>query len=253
MKAQASPLPQGGLAAVASVSDSAYFLDVDGTFLEIRPTPQEVAAGAAERALIAGLAKLLGGALALVSGRALPDVDRIFAPLIFAAAGLHGAEMRFPDGSRIEASGALMDGARPKLRAFAAAHQGVMLEDKGASLAVHFRQRPELETEVFAALAEAARDPDLTVQAGKMVAELKPARADKGAAVAAFLEHPPFKGRRPVFIGDDLTDEKGFAFVNGRGGVSLRIGPEDEMTKAQFRLDDPAALRRELAKLAAGC
>ncbi len=237
-------LPSGGLARLAPLSASAYFLDVDGTLLEIRPKPGDVIADEVLRRSLADLAAAADGALALVSGRKIDDLDRIFAPMILPAAGLHGAEIRFADGSRTLAESSVMDAARPKLREFAAAHPGLTLEDKGATLALHFRQRPELEGEVLAALQPFAQEPDLAVQQGKMVAELKQVGHTIGTAIAALLATPPFAGRRSIFIGDDLTDEAGFALVNERGGVSVRIGAPETATEARFWLGDPAELRR---------
>jgi len=241
-------MPPGGLAKAAPASGSAYFLDVDGTLLDIRPRPEDVVADEGLRILLTALAAAADGALALVSGRRIDDIDRIFAPLAFPAAGLHGAEIRFPDGSRILAQSGVMDFARPELGAFVARHPGLRLEDKGATLAVHFRQRPELASEVLRALAAVAHE-GLAVQEGKMVAELKQVQYAKGAAIASLLEAAPFLGRRPVFIGDDLTDESGFCFVNAQGGVSIRVGPAEGTSAARFCLDDPAGLRRELGAL----
>lgn len=238
------------MAQLAAPRSSAYFFDVDGTLLEIKPRPEDVVADAELRDLLSALSRAADGALALVSGRMIDDVDRIFAPLTFPAAGLHGAEIRFPDGSRSRAESDAMNFARPALHRFVAERPGARLEDKGATLAVHFRQRPEIEGEVRAFLAGFATG-GLMVQEGKLVAELKQAKYDKGAAIDALLEAPPFAGRRPVFIGDDLTDEKGFRLVNERGGIAVRVGSAEEPTEAGLRLDDPARLRRELKALAA--
>jgi trehalose 6-phosphate phosphatase len=235
---------------LVAASDGALFLDVDGTLVEIKPRPEDVVAEGSLIEILAGLEAAYGGALALVSGRRIDDVDRIFAPRHFAAAGLHGAELRFPDGTRVAASSAVMDAVRPRILDFVAALDGVWLEDKGATLAVHFRQRPELESRVLAFLGPFARD-GLVVQEGKMVAELKESRHDKGSAIAAFLAVAPFAGRTPVFVGDDRTDETGFALVNTRGGIAIRVGSAEVATQARFRLDDPAALRRVLELLVA--
>jgi trehalose 6-phosphate phosphatase len=243
------------LAQLAPAASSAYFLDVDGTLLAIRPRPEDVVADASLLGLLAGLSDAAGGALALVSGRKIDDIDRIFAPAVFCAAGLHGAEIRFPDGSRTLAQSGVMDLVRPKLIAFVARHQGLRLEDKGATLAVHFRQRPDLGPDVLDALKGLAREDvagDLAVQEGKMVAELKQAGHHKGTAIAALLKAAPHAGRRPVFIGDDLTDESGFGFVNAQGGISIRVGPAEEPSAARHRLSDPDELRRELGSLLGG-
>jgi trehalose 6-phosphate phosphatase len=122
-----------------------------------------------------------------------------------------------------------------------------MLEDKGATIALHFRQQPDLENEVLALLQSVAQSLDLVVQPGKMVAELKPAGHSKATAIEVLLASPPFKGRTPVFIGDDLTDEGGFDFVNERGGVSVRVGLAQASTGASFFVSDPAQLREQLA------
>ena len=250
LPARPRSLASGGLASLAPPARSAYFLDVDGALLEIQPRPEDVAADDGLRRLITTVAAAAGAALALVSGRMIDDLDRIFSPLILPAAGLHGAEIRFFDGARLVARSDLMEPARPKLRDFAARHRGLVLEDKGATLALHFRQRPELADDVLAMLLSVAQTPGLAVQRGKMVAELKQAGHSKATAIEAFLASAPFAGRMPVFIGDDLTDESGFEFVNAQGGVSIRIGAAEEATAARFRLTDPAHLRAELGGLA---
>jgi trehalose 6-phosphate phosphatase len=243
----------GGLARIAPLSSCAYFLDADGTLLDIMPRPEDVVADAILRTLLAELAGAARGALALVSGRTIEDIDRIFAPLIFPVAGLHGAEIRFPDRSRGYPPHGAMDGVRPPLVGFIAAHPGLRLEDKGAALAVHFRQTPDLAHEVLKFLGALAQQSGLAVQEGKMVAELKQARHDKGKGIAALLANPPFSGRKAVFIGDDLTDESGFQFVNAQRGVSVRVGPSGTLSDANYRLRDPASVRAELHRLLAGC
>ena len=146
-----------------------------------------------------------------------------------------------------------MDCVRQPLADFVAAHPGLRLEDKGAALAVHFRQTPELAGDVLEFLKSLAQKNGLAVQEGKMVAELKQARHDKGKGIAALLARPPFLGRKPVFIGDDLTDESGFSFVNAHGGVSVRVGPAGTATNARYRLRNPASVRAELHRLLSGC
>lgn len=237
-----------GFVALASASGCAFCLDIDGTLLEIKPRPEEVVADAALLELLGRLEVEAGSALALVSGRRIDDIDRIFAPSRFAAAGLHGAELRLSDGTRVTAQSTVMDAVRPQLRDFVAARQGAWLEDKGATLAIHYRQRPELEADVLSFLRPLARG-GLAVQEGKMVAELKESRYDKGRAIEALVAVAPFAGRTPVFVGDDLTDETGFAFVNARGGMSIRIGTGDVPTQARYCMQDPAELFRTIALL----
>ena len=243
----------GDLARIAPLSSCAYFLDADGTLLDIMPRPEDVVADETLRTLLAALALAARGALALVSGRAIEDIDRIFSPLIFPASGLHGAEIRFPNGSRCSPADGAMDTVRQPLEDFMAAHPGLRLEDKGAALAIHFRQRPKLASDVLEFLKSLAQKSGLAVQEGKMVAELKQARHDKGSGIAALLANPPFLGRKPVFIGDDLTDESGFLFVNAQGGVSVRVGPVGTTTNARYRLRDPASVRAELDRVLANC
>ena len=236
---------------IAPPGSSAYFFDVDGTLLELRRRPEEVVADEHLRGLLTRLQGAAGGAVALVSGRSLADLDRIFDPLRLPAAGLHGADIRFPDGSRHAARGDLMNEVRPLVAAFTASRDGIWLEDKGATLAVHFRERPELAGEVLAFLSQFQQGRDLAVQEGKMVVELKSAAHDKGTAIKTLLAQPPFAGRRPVFIGDDLTDEHGFAEVQRSGGMAIRIGVPDVPTEARLHMPDPAYLRERLRELAA--
>jgi trehalose 6-phosphate phosphatase len=241
----------GDLAAVAPPDCSAYFFDVDGTLLELRRRPEEVVADEHLRGLLTRLHAAAGGAVALVSGRSVADLDRIFDPLTLPAAGLHGADIRFPDGSRQAARGDLMDAVRPLIAGFTDLHDGIWLEDKGATLAIHFRERPELAGEVLAFLSKFQQGRDLAVQEGKMVVELKSAAHDKGTAIKTLLGRNPFEGRRPVFIGDDLTDEHGFAEVQRSGGVAIRIGVPDVPTQARLHMPAPAYLRERLRELAA--
>lgn len=206
----------------------ALFLDVDGTLIEIERHPDEARAAPQLKRLLAAVSATLGGALALVSGRSIASLDRIFAPLCLPTAGLHGLERRdaagrahYPNGyaDRIAA-------ARSSLVDFVQSEPGLLLEDKGAALALHYRNAPALAEACRRRieLARAAAGEDFHVQHGKMVYELKPSGQDKGTAVTAFMGEPPFAGRQPVFIGDDVTDEDGFRAVNALGGHSIRVG-----------------------------
>lgn len=213
------PLPEPG-------ERWALFLDVDGTLLSIAATPEAVRPEPALFPLLERLRRASGEALALVSGRSLASLDQLFAPLRLAAAGLHGRERRRADGSlvpRPEAS-ALLVRLRPRLAAYVEARPGLLLEDKGGSLALHYRQAPERGAALRRFARRIARiEPELHLLSGRKVVELQPRGADKGKAIEAFLAEPPFSGRRPVFAGDDTTDEYGFAAVNARGGLSLRV------------------------------
>ena len=173
------------------------------------------------------LQRASAGALALVSGRSLEQLDRLFAPLRLSAAGLHGLERRNLLGGAVERrvpDRAILRRARARLAAFAEAVEGVLLEDKGLTLALHYRQAPDAAARAVAVAEAAAAESGgaLVLLRGKMVCELKPPGVDKGQAIVAFMAEPPFAGRRPVFAGDDVTDEAGFAAINALNGVSVR-------------------------------
>lgn len=226
-------------------ADSAFFLDIDGTLLEIAETPEAVHADAADSRLLERLHSAAGGAVALVSGRTLAMIDKLFAPLKLPAAGQHGYERRDGAGRRRRHR---FDAARLRpvasvLQDFARRHPGVVFEDKGASVALHYRRAPQLRDAAHEkALAAAALLPgEVEVQPGKMVWEVKPAGAHKGMAIEEFMRELPFRDRLPVFLGDDLTDEDGFQVVNRIGGHSIKVGAGE--TAARWRLADPAAAR----------
>jgi trehalose 6-phosphate phosphatase len=239
-------LAEGALATLTPAASSAYFLDVDGTLLDIKPHPGDVVADPALQELLIALHKRAGGALALVSGRTIEDIDRIFSPLLLPAAGTHGAMLRFGDGSTADVQSAPVQAVSGAVEAFVAAHPGLLFENKGAALTIHFRQKPELRPEVLAFLSSCLIESDLVVLEGKMVAELKLAEFNKGTAIGTFMGLPPFAGRRPVFVGDDVTDEYGFDIVNKMDGLSIRVDRAEHPTKAQFRVVEPAALRAQL-------
>jgi trehalose 6-phosphate phosphatase len=220
--------------------DWALFLDVDGTLLEIAPTPAAVTVPARAIELLAQLRDRLSGALALVSGRTLADLDRLWSPLRVAMAGAHGAERRSASGIvQRYGDGSALAPARQLLGDWVRAHAGALLEDKKIALALHFRQVPELELEARRVVADvaSAMGPRFCVQDGKRVLEIKEAATDKGQAIAAFMAEEPFAGRIPVFVGDDLTDEDGFARVNLLGGHSIAVGARRH-TEARWRLAD---------------
>jgi trehalose 6-phosphate phosphatase len=228
----------------------ALFLDVDGTLLDIAARPDLVVVPDGLPATLVALAGRLGGALALLTGRDIATIDRLMAPARLAVAGLHGAELRLPDGSlQRQPPPAALGPVRAELARFAAARPGLLLEDKGAAVAIHFRAAPEREDEV-AAMARALvaeAGPALTIQVGKMVVEVRPAGGDKGTALQALLALPPFAGRRPVAIGDDWTDEAAFVAANHAGGRSLRVGIADRPTAAREIIAAPEDVRCWLA------
>lgn len=217
----------------------ALFLDVDGTLLDIAETPQSVHVPEHLKQLLVRLTFRLDGALALVSGRTLNDLDHLFAPLRFCAAGVHGWERRGAGGQVIRPplDPQTLDAAREHLRQFAGRYEGLLLEDKGHALAMHFRRAPQLSAAVRDAVNAACQQvgSDFAVQAGKCVFELRPAACTKGTSIHAFMQEPPFVNRLPIYIGDDLTDEHAFAIVNKVGGISIKVG-DDHGTMARHRL-----------------
>ena len=223
----------------------AFFLDLDGTLLEIAETPDAVGIGPDEKRLVEKLVAGAGGAVAVISGRALARIDQILAPLVLPAAGQHGAERRDAKGvrhrHRFQAN--VLRPVAVGIRSFAAQHQGLVFEDKGASVALHYRKAPQLARAAQAAMRDAAGPlgEAVEVQDGKMVVELKPAGCDKGKAIAQFMQEAPFAGRQPVFIGDDVTDEYGFRVVNAMGGHSIKVGEGPSV--ARWRLENPASTR----------
>ncbi len=229
---------------------SALFLDFDGTLTEIAPRPEAVQVPRELVALLELLSRRLEGALALVSGRRLADLDEFLAPLVLPAAAEHGAERRLANGLSHSVRHA---GPRPALtdvtrmaQGLARQHAGLRVERKSASVALHYRQAPELEALCLAVLLEAVRrSPGLELLQGKCVLEAKPTGVDKGLAIAAFMAEPPFAGRHPLFAGDDSTDEAGFAWVQSAGGEGVKVGPGPSI--ARHRCPDPLALREWLA------
>ncbi|TSA17708.1 MAG: trehalose-phosphatase [Betaproteobacteria bacterium] len=230
--------------------DWAYFLDVDGTLIDIADTPDAVHVDAALLGLIAHLHRASGGAVALVSGRALSDLAPRLGALRLPLAGLHGLERRDAAGQlrRYAAPPAAKQAIKDALAPVLARHPGLLLEDKGLTLALHYRLAPRLAAYAHRLMAQLARaaNAGLEVQRGKRIAEIKPAGIDKGTAVSEYLTESPFMGRRPVFIGDDLNDEHGFAEVNKQDGISIKVGKGG--TCARFRLPDVAAVRRWLGE-----
>jgi len=231
---------------------SAVFLDVDGTLLEIADRPDLVHVPSALPGLLRDLAQARAGALALVSGRPLHELDRLFRPWRGAAAGLHGIERRRADGTLAHrtdhAAAADLDRIRPRLAALASNASGLILEDKQGTLALHYRAAPERADQVLAVARALQREAGTALRliAGKMVVEFQPHSADKGMTIAAFLGEPPFAGRRPVFVGDDATDEDGFAEIDRRGGIAIRVGPPAQ-THAGYGLPSVAAVLAWLA------
>jgi len=242
------PLRQPPWPAVEAGPSWAFFLDVDGTLLEYADRPASVQVRSELAETLARLVRASDGAVALVSGRAVSDVDRLFAPLILPAAGQHGAERRQADGSYHRHP--VLPDALPhvvaELAGFIARHPGILLEDKGLSVALHFRLRPELREIVEREVSRVAEmlGTAWSCQPGRLVYEILPGGRDKGVAIDDFMGEPPFVGRVAVFVGDDLTDEHGFTVVNRHGGLSVKVGTGE--TAAGWRLPDTVAVCRWL-------
>ena len=228
--------------------ECAFFLDVDGTLLEIADTPSTVRVDEELLELIERLFRVSGGALALVSGRSISDLEDLLGAQRMPLAGQHGLERR-------DAAGRLWIHAAPPgvkcaikeaLAPVLARHPGLLLEDKGLTLALHYRQAPHLAAYAHRLMTRLMQEAGngLELQKGKRVVEIKPAGIDKGTAVAEYLTESPFRDRHPVFIGDDLNDEHGFAEVNRMGGTSIKVGPGTSC--ARYRLPHVAAVRRWL-------
>jgi trehalose 6-phosphate phosphatase len=233
------------------LNHSAILLDVDGTILDIAPTPASVAVPASLRRVLAVVSERVGGALALVSGRPLPDLDAIFAPLRLPAIGGHGAELRL-DAGGIEHHAEPLDAElRRALKTIVARHPGVIAEDKGYSFALHYRKVPAQGLSVVHEVKHAcAANPSIELLAGKAVIEVKAKGFNKGTAVRALMKHPPFRGRVPIFIGDDRTDEAAFAVMPEFRGQAISVGRK--VAGVADRFETPGDVRRWLEQLSDG-
>ncbi|WP_075217982.1 trehalose-phosphatase [Mongoliimonas terrestris] len=234
--------------------ETALFLDFDGTLVDLAPRPEAVTVSPALPAILARVQALFAGAAAVVSGRPVADLDGFLAPFRFVANGLHGLEARdAPDGAVVRrAPPASLDRVRQGIAASGiAATDGVLVEDKALTLAVHYRQAPDAQEAVLTLLHDlAAPHADLAVLAGKMVVEVKPSGFSKATAVEHCLTLPAFAGRRPLFVGDDVTDEDGMRAALARGGAAIKVG--EGPTVAPVRLGTVSDVHRFLARLADG-
>lgn len=222
----------------------AWFLDVDGTLLEIEASPDQVTADSRLIRLLEGLSRTYEGAVALISGRSLEQLDRIFGGFRPAAAASHGLERRLPDGTVMNDASDVPPDCIERITALAAQHPGLLVEQKPHSIGLHYRARPELEHEVLQAMEKihAELDNDTRLMLGKMVVEVLPAEANKGSAIRSFMSKKPFEGRMPIFVGDDVTDEYGFTVVNELDGMSVRVG-NAAGSAANWQLQSVADLR----------
>ena len=225
------PVPPASL-----LDGAALFLDFDGTLVELADTPDSILVPAGLSGLLDRLSQRLGGRLALLSGRPIADLDRHVGPTGIARSGSHGLEIRLAGGGGRSAQAPDgLEAAKSSVAEFAAARPGLLAEDKPAGVALHYRLAPELAAEAERFMADLAIVTGLQVQRGKMVAELRPAGPDKGSALRELMAEPSFAGARPVFVGDDLTDEHGFAAAAAMGGAGILVGPP-RPTAATWRL-----------------
>jgi trehalose 6-phosphate phosphatase len=234
------------------LDECAVLLDIDGTLLDLAPTPREVWVPPGLAKTLNRLLEKTSGALALVSGRSLNDIDLIFAPEQFPAIGGHGAEMRLTTDNEAVATHAppLDKELKRRLAVIAKLSPGILLEDKGYSLALHYRLAPHAEKAIYEAVSLIRADlpnAPIEVMPGKCVCEIKHSGFNKASGVVELMSHEPFKGRRPIFIGDDVTDESVFAIMPDFGGISFSVGRRAQGVADYF--DDPREVRDWLARL----
>lgn len=231
---------------------TAVFLDIDGTLLDIAPTPLDVRVSDGLRETLTALSVQYGGAIAFVSGRPIAEMDRIFHPLRLAAVGGHGAEIRFTPSSDIRRSkiATLDDELRAAFARIGRIGEGIIVEDKGYSLAIHYRLAPHLGSEIMKGVTAICRNDrcdSLEILPGKLVIEIKPGGYDKGTGLREMMSVPPFTGRQPIFIGDDVTDNAAFAVLPDFGGTGFSVG--GIVPGARFNFDGPQDVRRWLERL----
>lgn len=234
----------------AVLDGAALFLDFDGTLIELADTPDSITVAPELASLLERLRLRLGGRLALVSGRSIDDLETYLSIPGIPLSGSHGLELRLGDGTVVPLRAPHgLDDVRDRVRRFAGERGGLLVEDKPAGVALHFRRSPAAATAVADFMEQLARESDLIVQHGNMVVELRPHGADKGDAVRALMKETPFAGARPIFVGDDLTDEHAFAAVADMGGAGVLVGaPRD--TAALYRLPSVAGVAEWLSECA---
>lgn len=229
---------------------AAIFFDFDGTLVNLAPRPEDVSVDPGLPGLLAQLALSLEGAVAIVSGRPVAEIDHHLQPLTLPVAGVHGAERRGSDQLLRRIAVQSLDEAAALIAAFCQRHPGLRMEHKPGAIALHYRSAEALEDECLAVMSQALqRVEGMALLRGKKVVEMKPRRAGKGMAVKAFLEERPFSFRQPWFFGDDMTDEAAFEVVQALGGIAVKIGEGD--TLAAHRLPDPAAMHAWIVRAVA--
>ena len=232
--------------------DMALFLDFDGTLVELAGRPDAIIIPPPLIGTLAVLYRRLGGALALVSGRRLPDLDQFLSPLQLPAAGEHGGQRRSADGLLISAPAPDLDVVLQAAQALVRDYPALQLERKTMALSLHYRQAPQLESLCLQTLRQALEcSPELELLQGKCVIDVKLAGVSKGTAITNFMAEAPFAGRLPVFAGDDVTDEAGFAQVQRLGGHTIKVGAGP--TLAQYRCASVAELADWLQSFKGEC
>ena len=237
---------------IPNLQECAMLLDVDGTIVDLAPTPREIWIPPSLRRVLSQLLERTDGAVALVSGRSVSDLDMIFAPLQLTAVGGHGAELRLlgkPNHSDTEAA-PLDPALKRRLAAIGEAGPGILVEDKGYSLALHYRLAPQKEELIRAEVARiCAQFPadSIEILPGKLVVEIKPAGFNKATGVRLLMSYPPFAGRHPIFIGDDTTDECVFEIMPELDGLAISVGRKVPGVTSYF--DTPDSVRAWLERI----
>ncbi len=244
-------MPTQNLPAVDFSRDALLF-DVDGTLLNIAPRPEDVRVPVALRGTLARLNALCGGGVALVSGRKLAIIDRLFLPLSLTSIGSHGAELqRMPGGPIEQCAPRLPDRIRMAFADLGSLDSRIVVEDKGYTLAFHYRAAHDRAAELMKLAHEKLTpfEPEFAMLCGKDIVEIKSRSFSKGTALRRLLAAPPFEGRRPIYCGDDTTDEDAFAMLADFAGIGVSVGRA--MVGAAYEVPAPVDIRNWLARIAA--
>lgn len=232
--------------------ETAIFVDLDGTLIDFAPTPDSVTLPDGLPEQINTLTATLGGALAIISGRPVAALESLFGPTAVFLSGVHGSELKEPGAPTRHLAPPLPAALQQGVAALTRRWPELLIEDKGEAIAVHYRQAPELAAAVADALERLIRNyrPGFEIMSGAAVYEIRPTTVDKGTALRNLMRLQPFAGRRPVFLGDDTTDEDGIAAAVALGGHGIAVGPRHSLT-ANWHLPSPAAARQWLRDFAA--